>query len=85
MTAVCPYWIRDTEFISQAEATDTRGLFRNFPFSTDAETVARRSLRAAKNGIDVSTPDAIAFLDRIAAKILPHGLLMHLMGLWHRL
>ena len=85
VTAVCPYWIRDTEFISRAEATDTRGLFRNFPFPTDAETVARRSLRAAKNGISVCTPDAIAFLDRIAAKILPHGLLMHLMGLWHRL
>ena len=85
VTAVCPYWIRDTEFIGRAEATDTRHLCKNFPFPTDAETVARRSIRAAKNGIDVCTPDAISFLDRIAAKILPHGMLMHLMGLWHRL
>ena len=85
VTAVCPYWIRDTEFISHAETTDTRHLFKTFPFPTDAETVARRSLRAAKNGIAVCTPDAIAFLDRLAAKILPHELVMHLMGLWHRL
>lgn len=85
VTAVCPYWIRDTEFISRAEATDAHGLFKNFPFSTDAETVARRSIRAAKNGISVCTPDAVSFLDRLAAKILPKDLLMSLMGLWHRL
>ena len=85
VTAVCPYWIRDTEFISRAETTDTRHLYKNFPFATDAETVARRSIRAAKNGIAVCTPDAISLLDRLAAKILPHELLMALMGLWHRL
>ena len=85
VTTVCPYWIRDTEFISRAEATDTQGLFKNFPFPTDAETVARRSIRAAKNGISVCTPDAVSFLDRIAAKFLPKDLLMSLMGLWHRI
>ena len=85
VTAVCPYWIRDTEFISRAEATDAHGLFKNFPFPTDAETVARRSIRAAKNGISVCTPDAVSFLDRLAAKLLPKDLLMSLMGLWHRL
>lgn len=85
VTAVCPYWIRDTEFISRAEATDTQGLFKNFPFPTDAETVARRSIRAAKNGISVCTPDAVSFFDRLAAKLLPKDLLMSLMGLWHRL
>ena len=85
VTAVCPYWIRDTEFISRAETTDAHGLFKNFPFPTDAETVARRSIRAAKNGISVCTPDAVSFLDRIAAKFLPKDLLMSLMGLWHRI
>ena len=85
VTAVCPYWIRDTEFITRAEETDTRGLFRDFPFATDAETVPRRSLRAAKNGIRVCTPDAVSFPDRLAAKLLPKDLLMSLMGLWHRL
>ena len=85
VTTVCPYWIRDTEFISRAEATDTQGLFKNFPFPTDAETVARRSIRAAKNGISVCTPDAVSFFDRLAAKLLPKDLLMSLMGLWHRL
>ena len=85
MTAVCPYWIRDTEFIARAEQTDTARALRHFPFACAAETVARRSLRAAKNGIGVVTPDAVSLLHRIAAKYLPQGLLMHLVGLWHRL
>ena len=85
VTAVCPYWIRDTEFITHAEQTDTARALRHFPFACAAETVARRSLRAAKNGIGVVTPDAVSLLHRVAAKCLPQGLLMHLVGLWHRL
>ena len=85
VTAVCPYLIRDTEFITHAEQTDTARALRHFPFACAAETVARRSLRAAKNGIGVVTPDAVSLLHRVAAKCLPQGLLMHLVGLWHRL
>ena len=85
VTVVCPYWIRDTEFIARAEQTDTARALRHFPFACAAETVARRSLRAAKNGIGVVTPDAVSLLHRIAAKCLPQGLLMHLVTLWHRL
>lgn len=85
VTAVCPYWIRDTEFIAHAEQTDTARALRHFPFACTAETVARRSLRAAKNGIGVVTPDAVSLLHRVAAKCLPQGLLMHLVGLWHRI
>ena len=68
-----------------AEQTDTARALRHFPFACAAETVARRSLRAAKNGIGVVTPDAVSLLHRVAAKCLPQGLLMHLVGLWHRL
>ena len=73
------------EFIARAEQTDTARALRHFPFACAAETVARRSLRAAKNGIGVVTPDAVSLLHRIAAKCLPQGLLTHLVGLWHRL
>ena len=85
VTAVCPYWIRDTEFITHAEQTDTARALRHFPCAGAAETVARRALRAAKNGIGVVTPAAVSLLHRVAAKCLPQGLLMHLVGLWHRL
>ena len=34
VTAICPYWIRDTEFIHEAKKTDRRGLFRGFPPAT---------------------------------------------------
>jgi len=82
VTAVCPYWIRDTEFIGRARATDREGLFKAFPSATGVHTVARRSLCAARRGERVCTPDPISRLDRLAAKLLPHSLLMRL---WHRL
>lgn len=85
VTAVCPYWIRDTEFIGLAQVTDRGHLFKDFPFAATVEAVARRSLRAAKYGAHVSTPDLISFLDRCVTKALPRGILMHLAGLWHRL
>ncbi|MCI7330546.1 MAG: SDR family NAD(P)-dependent oxidoreductase [Selenomonadaceae bacterium] len=85
VTAVCPYWIRDTEFIPLASATDAHHLFRGFPLATTCEEVARRSLRAAKNNIAVCTPDAISFLHRILSTIIPHKLLMAASTIFHGL
>lgn len=78
VTAVCPYWIRDTEFISQAIRTDKTGLFHGFPFACTKHETALRSLRAARSHIEVCTPDLISFLHRILTSILPHSMLVHL-------
>lgn len=85
VTAICPYWIRDTEFIHEAKKTDRRGLFRGFSLATDQKTVARRSLWAAAHGFTVFTPDLVSTLHRIVTSILPHRLMIALSNLWRHL
>ena len=85
VTAVCPYWIKDTEFITEARKTDRQGLFHSLPLASTQAEIAERSLRAARNHIKVCTPDAISFLHRIFASILPHSLLIQASELYRRL
>ena len=85
VTAVCPYWIRDTEFISVAKQTDKAGLFKGFPFSTTQKAVARRSLWAADHGFTVFTPDPISTLHRLVTAILPHSWMIALSNLWRKI
>lgn len=85
VTAICPYWIRDTEFIHEAKRTDKAGLFRGFPLATDQKTVARRSLWAAEHGFTVFTPDLVSTLHRVVTSILPHRLMIALSNLWRHL
>ena len=85
VTAICPYWIRDTEFIHEAKRTDKAGLFRGFPLATDQKTVARRSLWAAEHGFTVFTPDFVSTLHRIITSLLPHRLMIALSNIWRHL
>ena len=85
ITAVCPYWIRDTEFITRAIETDHSGIFQGFPLACTQHEVASRSLRTARNHIMVCTPDMVSFLHRILTSCIPHSWLIHLSELYRRL
>lgn len=84
VTAVCPYWIKDTEFIAGAQKTPDAGAIRSFPFAQQQRTVALRALRDARRGLAVSTPGLVPTVHRITAKILPTGLMMTLWELLRR-
>ena len=79
VTAVCPYWIRDTEFISIAQSTDHAKSIRHFPLSSTRRNVVRRSLLDSALGLPVSTPGPVCTLHRIVAKFIPSELMM---GFW---
>lgn len=79
VTAVCPYWIRDTEFISIAQSTDHAKSIRHFPLSSTRRNVVRRSLLDNALGLPVSTPGPVCTLHRIVAKFIPSELMM---GFW---
>lgn len=79
VTAVCPYWIKDTEFIDKAKRTHNSSYIRNFPFSSREKTVAAWAMFDSKLGLPVSTPGPICFLHRLAAKFIPSDIMM---GLW---
>ncbi len=77
VTLVCPYWIKDTEFISKAEIKGNQ--YTHYPFATTKEKVVMRSLRANNRNKIVCTPDIISFIDRIFSKVLPNCLYIKIM------
>lgn len=79
LTAVCPYWIKDTAFIPTAQKTKDSAYIRHFPLASHEKTVASVSLRDSRMGFAVSTPGIICTVHRIVAKFIPSELMM---GLW---
>ncbi len=75
VTAVCPYWIKDTSFISHARQTKDGQAIRHFPLASKRNAVVRHALLDAKLGLAVSTPGFVCTVHRIVAKIVPHGVL----------
>lgn len=72
VTSVCPFWVKDTEFIKIAQGQKEGSQpIRHFPFATVAEAVARRGLRGSRQGWAVVTPGAFCVIHRIFTKLLP--------------
>lgn len=74
VTAVCPYWIKDTEFITQAKNTGNEkgaAAIRHFPLSSRTPGVVRMALMDNRLGLWVSTPGPICFIHRLFCKIFP--------------
>lgn len=85
VTAVCPYWVKDTEFIGKARDTRDSSYIRGFPLTSRQDRVVRRALGDASLGLAVSTPGPVCFFHRIAAKFIPSGVMMALWELIRRL
>lgn len=79
VTAVCPYWIKDTEFIATAKKTGNSSYIRNFPLASRTRSVAAIALNDSRLGFAVSTPGIVCTLHRIVAKFIPSEIMM---GLW---
>ncbi len=79
VTAVCPYWIRDTEFISTARKTQNSSYVRNFFLASKEKNVVSAALRDADLRLAVSTPGFVCLIHRIGAKIIPSEWMM---GIW---
>ena len=84
VTAVCPYWILDTEFIPTAQ-DGKQGSYRRFPLANRTEEVVERSLRASRLDRAVCTPGLVCTLHRAGAKLLPAALLTRAGDLLRRL
>lgn len=85
VTAVCPYWIRDTEFIHKAKHNGNEKKIKNFIFASRAKNVVGMALNDSRIGLPVSTPGPICFIHRIVAKFIPHEIMMWLWELIRRL
>ncbi len=83
VTAVCPYWIKDTEFIPVAkDVKDKNRRINHFVLAGKKDTVAAVSLFGAKIGIPVCTPGIVCTAHRIVAKFVPSFIMN---GIWEGL
>ena len=81
VTAVCPYWMKDTEFIAGAESAygpGERPAIRNFAFGVPSGKVASRAMRDSRAGLAVSTPGFVCTIHRAFAKLLPKSVLLYI-------
>ena len=70
VTALCPYWIGDTEFMEKAgAAVHPLGLLT-------AEEVARQGLSDNRRGREVSLPGIMSRLTWLGAALLPLSVLL---------
>lgn len=84
VTAVCPYWIKDTEFIPLAESVEAGKPLTHYPLASKSKSVVRRSLRASRYNLPVSTPGLICTLQRIINKIIPKEIFIAVWQLMRR-
>ncbi len=71
----CPFWIKDTEFVTKARETDKHGAYFDMPGAANVKKVVEKSMAAAKSGTMVCTPDPVSSIHRVLASLLPHRLL----------
>ena len=76
VTAVCPYWIKDTEFIPVAKTKD-KGI-RHFLFASDVKTVGKVSFTGAGIGLPVATPGIVCTIHRFFSKLFPDTVLLYI-------
>lgn len=76
VTAVCPYWIADTEFIGIARKHEDKPYFKRFPFASSVSAVAKEAWHDIQKGKTVSVPGWFAKLDYIGTKLLPSAWIM---------
>lgn len=83
VTAVCPYWVRDTEFIPKAD-TGSHAV-KHFPMAGYPGMIVKRALRDSALGAAVSTPGLVSAVHRILAKVIPAEVMIAGWELFRRL
>jgi short-subunit dehydrogenase len=83
VTALCPYWIKDTEFIGLAQGPTAPPI--HFPLASSAAYVVKKAWSGAKQGQTIITPGLAAHLTHLLAALLPARWMMSLSGLWRKL
>ena len=73
VTAVCPYWIKDTEFIPVAGETKSTAI-HHFAFASKKKNVVAVSLFFAEKGFPVCTPGIVSSIHRVMT-VLPDSVL----------
>lgn len=77
VTAVCPYWIKDTEFIERAEDAGGKTV-RSYPLASRVASVAAVSMIGIRMGLPVITPGIVCTIHRAFSGLLPDTVLEYI-------
>lgn len=76
VTAVCPYWVKDTEFIERSKESGKSDYVTFYRFAGKTKTSVSRALKDIFAGKPVSTPSPVSKVMRVAASLIPDTLLL---------
>ena len=85
VTAVCPYWVKDTEFIGIARETGGKRANKHYPLASKTKNVVAHALAVNRTGYWVATPSLVSFIHRIWTKVSPTAAQMGVYELIRRL
>ena len=80
VTAVCPYWVKDTEFIPTAQTADVKS-YHHFLLANRSKTVVWLAMMDSRLNLWVSTPGPVCLIHHFFAKFIPHFIMVPLMDL----
>jgi len=72
VTAACPYWIKDTEFISTVKKSENSFAVRHFPLASKPHSVVYLALLGSRFNLQVVSCGPVSFFQRICSKFIPH-------------
>lgn len=75
VTAMCPYWVKDTEFIPRARKTDEKGI-RHFPLASRPPSAVAWTLTLSRWNMWVASPSPVALILRFFTKFIPHAIIV---------
>ena len=75
VTAVCPFWTK-TAFFDRAIDPDEPPVVKQYDVMYDPKAVVALAWRDAKKGRDMSKYGAVARLNGLLSKLLPHSFVM---------
>ena len=84
VTALCPYWVKDTEFIPVAKDTGKTSI-NNFYFAGHAKYIVREALRASRLNLWVCSPGMVAKAERLISWVLPDCVIVPVWDILRRL
>lgn len=76
VTAICPYWVKDTEFIQNSKESANAGYVSFYKFAGRTKKSVKQALRDVFKGKPVSTPSPVSRFMRVAAAVLPDTVLL---------
>lgn len=76
VTAVCPYWVKDTEFIGKSKESKDSSYVTFYKGAGTTEKSVSHAIRDIRKGKAVSTPSFVSKLMRFLTAILPDTVIL---------